>query len=370
MVYSFLSIYLILVSKNVIDAATSGAMAMLQKYIIRLIMISLTEIALKAILASIDAVTRAKLEMNFKQNVLKTILTRNYEKISKFHSGELMTRVVSDVNIIIETLLSLVPSVLSMLTKLVCAVILLFQISREFVIVLLIGGAFLFVVVNLFKPYLKEIHKRVQEAGANVRLFFKEVFENLIVIKIFEAEDVIENKSKQLQNARYAIQMKRRSLSIASGTGFNTIFQVVYLYALIWSANHLLTGSITVGGLTSILQLVNQVQAPIIGLSRSFQSMFGMIGSAERIMELEELEEDKIDKKIDCADLYENLESAVVENLGFTYKNKKVFENACLSVNKGEIVAIYGESGVRKKHITKIDFGHFEKRCRTNLFCV
>ncbi len=369
-VYSVLSIYLILVSKNVIDAATSGSMEMLQKYMIRLILISLTEIALKAILASIDAVTRAKLEMNFKQNVLNTILTRNYEKISKFHSGELMTRVVSDVNIIIETLLSLVPSVLSMLTKLVCAVILLFQISREFVMILLMGGALLFVIVNLFKPYLKEIHKRVQEAGANVRLFFKEVFENLIVIKIFEAEDVIGSKSKQLQNERYAIQMKRRSLSIASGTGFNTIFQVVYLYALIWSANNLLTGSITVGGLTSILQLVNQVQAPIIGLSRSFQSMFGMIGSAERIMELEEIEEDKVDKKIDCADLYQDLESVVVDHLGFTYKNKKMFEDACLTVKKSEIVAIYGESGVRKKYALEIDFRYFEKGCRRNLFCL
>lgn len=315
------------------------------------------ELALRAILSSIDAVTRAKLEMNFKQNILNTILKRNYEKISKFHSGELMTRIISDVNIIIDTLVSLIPDMLSMLTGLICAVFLLFQISKEFVIILLVGGVILFIVVNIFKPYLKKIHKKVQEASSNVRLFFKEVFENLLVIKIFQAEDEILEKSIASQKARYHIQMKRRSLSIASGAGFNLIFQASYLYALIWSAYNLYLKRITVGGLTSIVQLIAQIQAPIISISRSFQSMFNMIASAERIIELENIEEDKIQQKDQHVNLYNDIKSLVVENADFTYKNKKVFSKANLEVNKGEIIAIYGESGIGKSTLLKLILG-------------
>lgn len=360
-VYSALSIYLILISKSLIDAAVSQSILNLKKYIVQLIIVSLTEIALKAILSSIDAVTRAKLEINFKQDVLNTILKRDYEKISKFHSGDLMTRMVSDVNVIIETLVSLIPSILSMVTRLICAVVLLFQISREFVAILLLGGVILFVVVNLFKPYLKNIHKKVQLASSNVRLFFKEVFENLIVIKIFEAEDRISNKSMELQEIRYGIQMKRRTLSIASGTGFNTVFQVVYLYALIWSAYHLYWGNITVGGLTSIVQLIAQVQSPIIGLSRSFQSMFAMIGSAERIIELENVKEDAWTEKINNRVLYHDMKSIVLKDFDFTYKNKKIFEKANLEVKKGEIVSVYGESGIGKSTLLKLILGVIQK---------
>lgn len=360
-IYSVLSIYLILVSKHVIDAAVAQSMLELKKYIIQLILISIIEIALKAILASIDAVTRAKLEINFKQNILNTILKRNYEKISKFHSGELMTRIISDVNIIIETLVSLIPDMLSMVTRLICAIFLLFQISREFVAILLIGGSLLFIIVNLFKPYLKNIHKKVQEASANVRLFFKEVFENLLVIKIFQAEEVISQKAMKTQKERYRIQMKRRSLSIASGMGFNIIFQVGYLYALIWSAYNLYLKNITVGGLTSIVQLITQVQAPIINLSRTFQSMFSMIASAERIIELEKIEEDKIEPKNCNIELYKNLKSLVVKDVNFTYKNKKVFSKANLEVNKGEIIAIYGESGIGKSTLLKLILGIIQK---------
>lgn len=358
-IYSGLSVYLILVSKHVIDAAVSQSMPELKKYIIQLILIAITEIALKAILASIDAVTRAKLEMNFKQDILNTILKRNYEKISQFHSGELMTRIISDVNIIIDTLVSLIPGMLSMATRLICAIFLLFQISKEFVVVLLIGGVILFIVINIGKPYLKSIHKKVQEASANVRLFFKEVLENLLVIKIFQAEEVISNKAMETQKIKYRIQMKRRSLSIASGMGFNIIFQIGYLYALIWSAHNLYLQNITVGGLTSIVQLITQVQAPIINLSRSFQSMFSMIGSAERIIELENIEEDK--SKAPNINLYPNIKSLMVKNVNFTYKNKQVFKQANLEVNKGEIIAIYGESGIGKSTLLKLILGIIQK---------
>jgi len=362
-IYSILSIRLILISKYIIDSAALGAILELKKYVVQLIIISLTEIALKSILNSIDAVTRAKLEMSFKQDVLNTILNRNYEKISKIHSGELMTRIVSDVNIIIDTLVSLIPNVLSMLTKLICAVILLFQISKEFAEFLLVGGVILFIVVNLFKPYLKNIHKKVQESSSNVRLFFKEVFDNLLVIKIFRSENVMNEKAMELQKEKYDIQMKRRTISIASSTGFNTIFQVVYLYSLIWSSYNLYLNNITVGGLTSIVQLITQVQIPIIALSRSFQSMFAMFGSSERLIELEKIEEDKILNPIDRDNLYNNLKSIVVENVDFTYKNKKILNQANLEVKKGEIIAIYGESGVGKSTLLKVILGIIEKDC-------
>lgn len=359
--YSVLSIYMILISKHVIDAATMGTIGDLKKYVMQLVIVSLIGIALKAILASIDAVTRAKLEMSFKQDVLHTILTRNYEKVSKFHSGELMTRIVSDVNIVIDTLVSLIPNVLSMVAKLICAVVLLFQISQEFVAILLGGGIVLFVVVNLFKPYWKKVHKKMQEAAANVRLFFQEVFENLLVVKIFEAEDAISQKALELQETKYEIQMKRRSLAIASGTGFNIIFQVTYLYSLIWATYHLYLKHITVGGLTSIVQLISQVQSPIIGLSRSFQNMFGMIGSAERMMELESLATDLLLEDVDGERLYSELERIVVENVNFTYKNKRIFDRVNFEVKKGEIVAIYGESGIGKSTLLKLILGILSK---------
>lgn len=356
-IYSFLSIYSILISKNLIDAATNGTSTELKAYILQLILVAILAITLRAILASIDAVTRAKLEINFKQNILETILKRNYEKITKFHSGDLMTRIVSDVDIIIDTLVSLIPSILSMITSLICAIILLFQISQQFVGILLLGGIILFVVINLLKPYLKNIHKKVQEANGNVRLFFKEVFENLLVIKIFQAENPILKKCDELQHKKYEIQMKQRSLSIASNTGLNAIFQIVYIYALVWSAYLLFKKNITVGGLTSIVQLVTQIQVPIISLSRYVQNVFNMIGSAERIIELENIEKDVIVDEIDSNQLYDNLDSIVVENVDFTYKNKKIFKQINLTVTKGENIVIFGESGIGKSTLLKLILG-------------
>lgn len=360
--YSSLGIYLIVVSKNIIDSAVSQSIVQLKRYVIELIIISLLELVLKAILMSITAVSTSKLEISFKQNVLDTIVKRNYQEITKLHTGELMTRTVSDVNIIIDTLMSLIPDILSLLTKLICSVVILFNINKEFVIVLLVGGLLLFIVVNLFKPFLKRVHKKIQQASSNVRLFFKEVFENLIVIKIFQTEDVISKKSKELQYKKYDILMKRRKLSILSELGFDIIFKISYLYALIWCTYNLFLKKITMGGLTSVIQLITQIQIPIIELSTSVQGIFSMIASAERIIELENIKEDKIENPIDSETLYNNLKSIKLEDVNFTYKNKKIFKNANLEVNKGDIVAIYGESGIGKSTLLKLILGIIEKQ--------
>lgn len=360
-IYAALSIYLILVSKRVIDAATAGTLDDVKKYVIQLVIVCLVEIGIKAIIASIDALTRAKLEMGFKQGVLNTILKRNYEKISKIHTGELLTRSVSDVNVIIDTLISLIPNILSMIARLVFAVILLFQISRQFVIIMLTGGVILFACINMFKPYVKKIHIQMQEAISNVFLLFKEIYENLIVIKIFRVEDTISQKSIDLQNERFKLQMKRRSIAIVSGTCLNVIFQVGYLYALIWSTYQLYLKSITVGGLTSIVQLISQIQSPIIGLSKSFQNMFTMFGSAERIIELENIEVDEIENNIERKELYNGFNRLVVKDVNFSYENKIIFENISFRVNKGEIVGIYGESGIGKSTLLKLILGIIKK---------
>ena len=360
-IYAALSIYLILVSKRVIDAATAGTLDDVKKYVIQLVIVCLVEIGIKAIIASIDALTRAKLEMGFKQDVLNTILKRNYEKISKIHTGELLTRSVSDVNVIIDTLISLIPNILSMIARLVFAVILLFQISRQFVIIMLTGGVILFACINMFKPYVKKIHIQMQEAISNVFLLFKEIYENLIVIKIFRVEDTISQKSIDLQKERIKLQMKRRSIAIVSGTCLNVIFQVGYLYALIWSTYQLYLKSITVGGLTSIVQLISQIQSPIIGLSKSFQNMFTMFGSAERIIELENIEVDEIENNIERKELYNGFNRLVVKDVNFSYENKIIFENISFRVNKGEIVGIYGESGIGKSTLLKLILGIIKK---------
>lgn len=361
-IYSALSIYLIVISKNIIDSAVSGSIKQLERYIIELIIISLLEIALRAIIMSITIVSTSKLEISFKQNVLDTIIKRNYGQITKLHTGDLMTRLVSDVNIIIDTLMSLIPDILSLLTKLICSVILLFRINKEFVVVLLVGGLFLFIIVNLFRPYLKKVHKKIQEASSNVRLFFKEVFENLIVIKIFQTEDIISKKSKELQNKRYDIIMKRKKLSVLSEIGFSVIFKLSYLYALIWCTYNVFLKKVTVGSLTSILQLISQIQIPIIELSTSFQGIFGMIASAERIIELENMKQDTIEKEINAVTLYNDLNSITIKDLNFKYKNKEIFKNVNFEVKKGETVAIYGESGIGKSTLLKLILGIIEKQ--------
>jgi ferredoxin len=70
---------------------------------------------------------------------------------------------------------------------------------------------------------------------------------------------------------------------------YSFIFSIGYLYALVWGAWDLMANTISLGTLTAILQLVGQVQMPVAELSGMLPKLYGVIASAERLIELENL---------------------------------------------------------------------------------
>lgn len=357
--YAFIAIIgvcLSLVTKNLIDGAVNKEFNTILYFSAILISLVVFQIIINIICRVIIFNINAKLEISIKTNLFKNILRKNYSDIKQYHSGELINRLTSDISVVTGTITMILPQISFLAVKLIGVFIILFSIDYIFALIFFIAGILLFLVSQIFKKKIKSFHKKAQETDGRVRSFLQETIESLLVVKVFRAEKKVKDNAVDLQNENFKIKRKRNYFSIFTTTGFSFIFTIGYFYGMIWGAFNIYSGLITYGTLTAVLSLISQIQGPISGLTGIIPQYYSALASAERIMEIEEIEDEAVinDKNIDVNSIYSDLKSIEFENITFSYDKEKIFDNTSLSINKGDYVVITGISGIGKSTLTRL----------------
>lgn len=306
----------------------------------------------------------ARLTIDMKSSLYKTLLSKDYSRVTAFHTGEMLNRLNNDVSSITSMITGIVPSLSYTISKLVGIVIVLFSIDTLFAIMFFAVGIFVFCVSSFFKKYMKDYHKQIMQTDGKIRSFMQETLSSLLVIKIFRAEDKVVKVADDLQEVNYKRKAKRNIISLITHSSFALAFRGAYLFGLFYCAVKIIEGDsvITYGVLSQVLSLINQISVPINSLTGILPAYYSAIGSAERIMEFEnmedELEVNNMDVDFDV--LYANLESIEFSNITFKYDRDLIFDNTNLSIKKSDLVVMTGISGIGKSTLLKVMLGVFQ----------
>lgn len=362
-IISFCFIYLALLSKEVLDIVTNAKNSSLLFPVLKILIVIITQGLLNIIYCNILIRAIGKIDIKIKQRLLQNILHKNLSEINKFHSGELLNRFVYDIDIIIDGVVTIIPNGISLLTRIVAGLIVLFKIEPLLTGAVLLLGTLILFCSKLFSNQFKLLHKNLQNSNGVVNSFIKECLENILVIKAFSNNIVILNKLKEKQNIVLKHLYKKQSVSNVANTGIYILFTGGYYLALIWGALKISFGSMTFGTLTAFLQIIEQIKAPMKNISGLIPTFYSMVSSTERLIEIENLQNENLNNvNLPVNEIYNNLISINVENLNFSYNNEKIFENANAIINKGEIVAISGKSGIGKSTLLKLMLSFYEKQ--------
>ena len=358
-IFSALSVLFAFAIKEIIDSATvHNNVNRLISYSVAIGIIVILQFVFRIVINGLSEHIRGKLEMDYKKHVFSSILTKRQEKITDYHSGELMNRLTSDVAVVADGASSILPTVVSATVRLGCAVVAIVILDWIFAIAFTIAGLLVFLTISLLRGKLKSLHKKTQETDGRVRSFMQECIENLLAVKVFSVNDKIEKKSTKLQQENFEVKMLRRNYSVVGSATYNFIFSAGYLFALIYGGVKLLTGSgLTYGGLSAILQLVNNIQVPFATLSNVMPKYYAMIASTERLMEIEEIQNENPIKPFDKQKIYSSMQSICFDKVCFAYDRDNVLKDANFTINKGDFVLIEGTSGIGKSTLIKLMLG-------------
>lgn len=303
---------------------------------------------------------KARIEVTLRKHILDVVVKKDYQSVTKYHTGEIQNRMTNDVQQISDGFTNILPNLVYFVVKLISAFIYLIVIDRIFTLVFFVGGVLVCLFSFSFRKILKKLHKRVQETEGTVRSYIQEILTSLLVVKSFNIEEKVSDDAGELMEINYKAKMKRRMLGILASAGISTTFNLGYVFALAFGAYRLING-LDYGTVTAMLQLVNQIQQPFAQLSKTLPSYFALLASAERIIELDNVKKEfEFNKEdIDVKKTYEELKSIDFKNLTFAYDRDLILDDTSLVVNKGDFVAIMGISGIGKSTLLKLLLGVF-----------
>lgn len=352
-----------LVLREAIDGAVSGNKMVFLKFVIILGLIMVGQIAARGVIRFLDEYVRSGMENVIKTRLYETILSRKYSAITAYHTGELLNRITNDAVVVADGFVQIIPGIIAMLVKLAGAAAVLFVLDYRFSIIFFAGGGLVLIFTTLFRRVMKKLHKDVQAADGVLRSYLSENLGSLMVLKTFGAERKSIDTSKQYMDKHRFMRMKRNRFSNICNVGFGLVMNGGYIFGLCWCSFGILHGSITYGTLSAVLQLVDQLWAPLANMTGYLPKFYGMLSSAERCMELETLEEEHVESQFSrdyCRELYKDMTAIECKNITFRYEDDIILENADISIGKGELITIMGNSGAGKSTLLKLLLAIYE----------
>jgi len=355
------TIALALVSKEVLDIATKSSDGSFAKVSGILFSIVALEVILMGADTLLKAYTNGKLTMAFRDYLFKVVSRRKYADISMYHSGDLLNRFTSDTEVIIGSIVSIIPNLASMIAKIVGGISTMLVLDAKIAIIILVAGVSVPALGRIINRKYKQLHKECQKTEGKVRSFVQECYENVVVLKIFEGEDSLGNKLDELLRNNFRIKLKRSSISLITHLSLFTFFTAGYYAVMVWGAGNIASGAMTYGTLMAFLQLVQQLRMPMQNISAIVPQYYSMVASAERLMEIESGEYDlKPAEKEKLNAIKNEFTGITVKNISFGYKDELILKNCSFEVPKGKITAITGESGSGKSTIFKLILSLYE----------
>lgn len=349
---SYITVEFAMASRELLDSATGVSQKGFVPCVISLAVLLVLEVILESFYNIYAIKISSKNKNRLQKNLFYSVMTRDFSSASKYHSGDIINRLTSDIGIINSNIIDLIPAFVMLVTSVIFGFVAMARLDLSLSLICLALGPVVIFTSVIYGRKMKKLHKDCLESDGKTRSFMQECIQNLLVIKAFTAEKNTARHTAKLQKLNYKLNMKRGYISIFVNLLYYLLMTVAYYFAVSWCAYKISIGIMTVGTFTAILQLVNQIQSPFREISGTVSQFFATCASAERIMEVEDMPEDKSD--------YENIydfHKILLSDVDFAYEDDYVLNGLNFEVSKGDITVITGLSGKGKSTLFKLLMG-------------
>ena len=286
--------------------------------------------------------------------IFSQLFNRRLFEDNDIHSGDVTSRMAKDIDAVSETLAVQLPQVVVMTIQLVGAFLLMRWFDSRLAWALILITPLAIIIGKYISHRLKRITLSIREDESRIMARIQESVELNVVLRALQGERWMQDRVEELQDRQTANYIRRSRFMVFSRFALGCTFGLGYMLAFVWGAYGLRTGAITFGVMTSFLQLVGQIQQPILSLLGAFPSIIYSTASIDRLKEMEHGEEKQ---PCDGEDITtRTLLGIRMDNVTFRYAkgDREVMSNFSHDFRPGTKTAILGTTGAGKTTLFRL----------------
>lgn len=293
-----------------------------------------------------------KAQNRMQQYMLDRILRSEWNGRERRHSGDVINRLESDVSNVVTFITETLPNTLSVVLLFFGAFAYLFTLDRLLAVITVALLPLFVVLSKVYVRRMRHLTRQVRNSDSQVQSVLQETIQHRVLIKTLESDDAMVGKLESTQSRLRRNVIQRTRFSLLSNFILNFGFSLTYLIAFLWAAVRMSMHTLSFGGMTAYLQLVNRIQSPARNLSRIVPAFVSVFTAAERLMELEEppLEEqgDPIVVEAPCGVKLDDV------SYGYNDGDGRVIDHLSFDFRPGTCTAILGETGAGKTTLIRL----------------
>jgi subfamily B ATP-binding cassette protein MsbA len=322
---------------------------------------AIAAVALIAVVGALSSYFEKYLTTSISQWVghdLRRTLYQHIQRLSlsehdQSRSGDLITRVTSDIEAVQDFINSALLGMLVNVMTLVGMIGVMFYLDWRFTLIALSISPVLFVVVYHFTRRIKKASRAVRQKEGELLSIVQEVLTSIRVVQAFTREDYEQKRfdSESLANVEAGLQA--RSIKATLTPVVEVIVAIGTCLVLGYGARLALAGRLSAGVLIVFLLYLGKMYKPMRDLSKMTDTVSKAAVGFERIKEV--LDMDSAIRDMRGAKRAPKFKGRIsFDHVTFSYGEKEVLKDVSFEIKPGQVAAIVGPSGTGKTTLVSL----------------
>lgn len=284
----------------------------------------------------------------------------------ELHSGDVASRLMKDVDTVCTSTMDTIPQMMVTGVQLVGAFLLMRWFDARLAWALLLLTPLVIVIGKIVSRKLRNMTLEIRKSESQIQMQVQEAVEYNVVMRSLESESWVTGLLKGKQEKLEHDVLRRTRFTTISRFSLGSAFGLGYLLAFIWGALGLRDGAITIGTMTSFLQLVGQIQHPILTLLGMVPQLVHSTASIDRLEELKCDVQPQEGARLQNGTAgrlgvrLENVSFGYAKDLSKSGENVEVISRFSHDFRPGSKTAIMGETGTGKTTLFRLLLGFVE----------